>query len=547
MGAIWQAEADKHVNEPVVLCELALTSGTLLWSTDFVRPKTSNPYVGQIISLPIISNSIGDLARTFECGTVKITLADPERLLRQATSAEGIKNKALTIKISFPDNALGEALTVFTGRVYRYQPLANLQYEIEAEPILKNMAEVYPDKTVNSTDYAAAFSGALEQVIPIIWGSNTSTSGPCKTLMVVETQDAEKHLVGLQQGAALTVTNVRLNGILKTVDTHYTITNATIDGKVHTYIKWVALVRPTSSDLVTCDAAANDATMGPVEAIKYFMINFCGYVDGDFNDASYDLAVTEEASRNYTFDGIMGSQKTLAAWLDQIRNEFELDVWFDMATGKIKFHYLGQAIDTATALWFYDYLDIINYVPSQKVDLIMNWCRPGYNYDYAQQNFQNYSFAEDAASQTEHGGTYKEYPTAYFIRVAATSTDIAVRKVTRQRNPLAFETFVLPLKAFSLGLATISRFTHFDGAGVDGYQGEFFQLRTAELDLNQFVFSGTFENVSSFYGAEMILGDETAIGELWTDVDADEFYAYMADETTEEFSDGDPGKRMNDD
>jgi hypothetical protein len=540
----WQTEADKFVNDPVVLCDLALSSGILRWSTDFVRPESSTAYVGQILSLPIIGTSIGDLARTFDFATVKIILADPERLLREAAETEGIKNKTLTIKISFSNIDLDNALVVFTGRIYQYKPLDGLRYEIEAEQTIKNMFELYPDKNINSTDYPSAFSGVLGLVIPVVWGTVSSVDGPCRTFMVDETQDAEKHLVGLQHGGPLTVTNVRLNGVLKTEITHYTITTQTIDGKVHTLISWVAGVRPISSDLVTCNAAFT--SQGPVKAIKFFMINFCGYEEADFDATSYTAAVAEEDARGYTLDGIMNGEKMLASWIDQIRNEFELDVWLDMSVGKIKFQYLGQALDTGTTKWFHDYLDIINYEPDQKIDLLMNWCRPGYNYDYVQQNFKNYGFAEDADSQTKYGAVYKSYPTTYFIRNSDIADDIAVWKVVRQRNPIKFEKFQLPLKTFSLSLAEVVRFTHFDGPGIGGYDGEFFQLRKSELDLNQLTLSGIFENIANFYGNEMILGNEDTLAPDWLSAPPeDQYYAYMADETTGKFSNGDEGKHMN--
>jgi hypothetical protein len=296
---------------------------------------------------------------------------------------------------------------------------------------------------------------------------------------------------------------------------------------------------------VTCNTVFT--AKGPVEAVKFFMMNFCGYVSGNFDPTSYTEAAAEEADRGYKLDGAMNEQKTLSSWLDQIRNEFELDIWWDMASGLIRFSYLGQNIDTASAKHFHDYLSILSYTPDQRVDLIMNWCRPGYNYDYAQQNFKNYGFAEDAISQVEHGGVYSAYPVLYFVRDSGVAYDLALHKVTRQRDPIAFETFVMPLKAFSLLLAEVCRFTHFDGAGLLGYVGEYFQLRRVDLDLNKFTFSGIFEKVSSFYGNEMILGDETALAATWlTASDADKKYAYMCDETTGLFSNGDPGKRMND-
>lgn len=542
----WQTEADKFVNEPVVLVEIALDSGTKRLAIDFIRPENSAPFAGRILSLPNITTSIGDLSRTYETADIEIIIADPDRDLRQAMRDEGLKNRVLTVKIAFPGEDLAVAETIFEGRIYNYNPLSDMRFSIKAEQYVKNFDETYPDKRITATDYANAAAGMVDLIIPVVWGTVSSATGPLKCFMVDTTVDAEKHLVGLQHGHALTVTNVRINGTLKTVNTHYTVTNATIDGKIHTYIAWAAAVKPTISDLVTCDALfTSHATMGPVEAFVYFAINFCDYVIGDFDPTSYAAALAEEAQRGYALDGIMAEGKTLAAWKDEIAGEFELDVWYDTALGLIKFQYLGGTIDLTTAPHYYDYKDILAYTPNQRVDLLGNWCRPGYNYDYANQNFKNYHFYEDVPSQTLYDGTYKINPTLWFVRSAATAYDLASRKIVRQRDPIAFETFVLPLKMFSLSLGTIVRITHYDGPGLLGYVGSYFQLRRTELDLNNFVLYGQFEDVSNFYGYEFILGSETG-DEYWLDVGADHSYGYLCDEVTGKFSNGDEGKSLND-
>jgi len=304
----WQTEADKFVNEPIVLVEINLVSGEKKLAIDFVRPELNAPYAGRILSLPSITTSIGDLSRTYEAAGIEIIIADPDRDLRAAMQSEGLKNRPLTVKVSFPNEDLADALTVFSGRIYNYKPLDDLRFSISAEQYVKNFSESYPDKRITATDYPNAAEGMVGLIIPIVWGTVSSATGPLKVFMVDTTADAEKHLVGLQHGASLDVTNVRINGTLKTVTTHYTITSATIDGKVHTCISWVAGVNPTISDLVTCDAEFLGPSLltarGPVEAFVFFAMNFCGYAFADFNAASYWAAVAEEISRGYALDGI---------------------------------------------------------------------------------------------------------------------------------------------------------------------------------------------------------------------------------------------------
>ena len=543
----WQTEAEKFITAPAVLCDLYLDNETLRWATDWIRPELSAPYTGKIISLPRITNSLGTVTRTYQYGEAQIELADPDRTLRGLAQVGGLKNRRLTIRVAFAGVDLADALTIFDGEVYTYKLLGGLGFQITAQQTALNFLTTYPDKTIVITDYPNAYSGILDQVIPVIWGTVSSTSGPCRTYMVDTTVDAEKHLVGLQQGATLGVTNVRLNGALKTVTTHYTITSQTIDGKVHTIISWVAGVRPTSSDLVTCNVAfvGGGAPVGPVACVKFFMDNWAGYINANFDATSYSDAVAEETSRAYVMNGCMASAKTLSEWLDQIRNEFELDIWRDSNTGLIMFQYLGESLSVSGTTHYRDYRDILGYTPNlMNIDFLVNWIRPAYNYDYAVQNFKNYSFYEDQNSQTRNGGTYKLTPTLYFIRDAASAYELAARKIFRMGDPRAFETFVFPIKAFSFPLGTILQITHFDGMGLQGYVGEYFQLRQMEFDLNSFILYATMENVTNFFLSGLLLGDETTYP-TWPPVDlTQEIYAYLCDETTGKFANGDDGKEL---
>ena len=545
----WQTEAEKFVTAPTVLCDLYLDDETLRWAIDYVRPQSSAPYIGKIISLPRIKNSLGTVTRTYEICEATIELADPDRRLRELAHDGGLKNRRLTIKVALEGVDLADALTVFDGAVYSYKPLEGMRFQVVAEQSAPNYMTKYPDKNITATDYPNTAPGMLDQTIPVIWNEVSSTDGPCRTYMVDTTQDAEKHLVGLQHGAALAVTNVRLNGTLKTVATHYTITSQTIDGKVHTLISWVAGVRPLPADRVSCDATFNaaGAPVGPVACAMFFMEHWAGYVSGDFDSTSSAAAIAEETDRGYVMAGAMNESKPLSVWLDQIRNEFELDIWRDTATGKIFFLYLGQAIDLTNIQHYRDTREIFKYTPNLNMELVVNWIRPAFNYDYVNQNFKNYEFYEDANSQARHGGVYRLDPTLFFIRDAATAYELAARKTVRQKDPRAFETFVLPIKAFSLPLGTVLRVTHFDGMGIQGYVGEYFQIRQTEPDLNAFVLYATMENVTNFFSGGFIMGDEDAMVDNWVGSGADHSLGYLCDEATGEFQNGDAGKELLDD
>ncbi|GAF91335.1 unnamed protein product, partial [marine sediment metagenome] len=272
---------------------------------------------------------------------------DTDYEFRTLIETEGIKNRQVTIKIVFPNRSLAtESLTIFVGNIYDWDPLAGLKFRINCEQKSKNMDNEYPDKVVELDDYPDAHPDALGRVIPIIWGTISQADGGAFPALFVDTADnAERYLVGLQHlGEDIEVTKVYINGIEQAV-ARYTIDRTNIEGRRHTRIHFenTADPQPTEATKVTCDLEYG--TRETCEAIKYFMINFCGYVDGDFNGDSYDTAHTIEQNRGFTFNGAFTEKQTLSTILNTIKDEFELDMWWEPKDGEIHFNYLSSSLN----------------------------------------------------------------------------------------------------------------------------------------------------------------------------------------------------------
>jgi len=542
----WSDEAEKFVNEPVILIEIDWDSGTRKYSVDYISPTDASPYKGNVLRLPSIFNSIGDVERTFESSRASVIFDDTDYEFRTLSESEGMKGRTARIKIAFVNLSLAANYqTVLTCQVYSGQPLRDLQYEIVFEQESKNFDNEYPLKKVDFTDYPNAADLAKGAVIPVPWGTvsalGLSGDGACPALMVDTTQDAEVHLVGLQ-AAAITVSRVYINKVLKTLTTHYTIATQVISGKTHTEIRWVAGVRPTEEDTVSCDLVYGSRE--PCEAFRYFMTEFCEYLDADFDATSYAVAYAKGVSRSYTMDGLMVEQKTLKAWRDMVCDEFQLDIWIDPKDGLVHFHYLSGLIPVVKE--YRDDVDILDgYQCNQNTTSLLNYLTYGYNYNFARDYFNNYSYREDAASQIKQGGTYREFKGFYFIRDISVATDIAVRKIIRRNKPLAIDLCPLPIESFDDDMTDIIRITHFEGPGADGYVSRTFQVRKISLSLDRIVNTLYIEDVQAFFRGGFILGDEDVQASTWiTATVADQYYGYLCDETTEQFSDGEPGKIM---
>jgi len=550
----WIDEAGKYVSSPSVWVELDFTiAGTKKYSSDYIRPTSEAAFKGNLLSLSRIYQSIGDIKRSFELSNITIVFSDIDKEFRTLIETETIKDIAVRIKASFTNaNMTTNTLTLFTGWLYGWKFLDNMQFQIECEQKIKSIDNLYPDKRVLLTDYPNADPSAIDWVIPVPYGTisdlglggrgafgypSLDFEGKGGMLFVDTTLNTEKHLVGLQT-AAITVDRVYLDDILKTVVTHYNITTQVIDGKTHTLISWVAGVNPTAQNRVSCDITFG--TMRPVEGIRDFLINFCGYVAGDFNAASYAAAVTLETSRGYTLDGALWeSQKNLRSILDDWRDEFELD-YFHNKAGEVCFKYISAVFTTPNK--YTDVLSILKsgYQNDPKVYDLMNQLEYGYNFNYTRAYYHN-----KTTYGSPPGEAYKKFFGFRWVRSSSVAHDLAARKVLRFKGPIVFDTFQFPLKSFDEDLGDFLSITHFLGKGSSGYIDKYFQIRSMELDLDNFISTMILEDSSAFAGQACLLGDPTILPATWMLASSGERdYCYLCDPVTEQFSDGLPGKRL---
>lgn len=552
----WQDYADKHVNSPVILVSIAFNSGTRYYSNDYIRTATQG-YKGNILSLPQISTSVGDIVRTYERGKITLLFNDSDYEFRTLEDTETVsfKKRVVVIQVAFADDAYATPITLFTGYIYDWQRTDNLQYEFDVEDRSVNLENEYPDKLVERGDYANAHASAIGKVVPIPYGvisalgasgdgafGHPSLTNETGLPFIDTTVDAEKHLVG-RQVVAITVDRVYRNGVLQATPADYTIDSHIVDGRRHTRINWAAAERPTEDDFISCDITYG--TRAPVEAMRHFLENFCGYVGGNFNAANYATARAMEDSRGYGFAGALWEQSPLRTHLDRWRDEYELDIYWNKA-GEVCWNYM-TGIFTSPLNHYTDLLDILDKFDSNpQVHKLMNYLGYGYDYHYSKTYFRDFDHYENADSQTEHGGTFKgKIKTFYWIRDSSVAHDIAARKVIRFKDPITFDYYPFPLKTFSDNLTDIIEISHFEGLGASGYDRRRFQIRETGYNLDLFINEMLLEDISSFIGRACILGDINVLPADWDNaVRAQRDYCYLCDIGTGEFTNGDPGKML---
>lgn len=549
----WQDYANK-INSPAVLVGIAFGSGTRNYAQDYIR-IAGTPHKGNILNLPRISGSLGDIQRTYERSKIILIFNDTDKEFRtlETTETVSFKNRVVTIKVGFGDDSYAAPLTLFTGYICGWRRLDNLRYEIEAEDQSINLENEYPDKIVELGDYANAHESAIGLIVPIPYGvisalglsgdgafGHPSLSNGTGLPFVDTTVDSEKHLVG-RQAAAITVDRVYKNAVLQTLAVNYTIATAAISGQTHTTINWIAGQNPTESDFISCDITFG--TRRPVEAIYHFLDNFCGYASGNFNTASFNTAKAKESDRGYDFSGALWERLPLRTILDNWRNEYEFDIYWNKS-GEFCFNYLTALFSSPPH--YTDLLHILEgYNSEPQVSELLNYLSYGYQFHYSKAYFYDYDYRENTDSQTEYGAIYKQFKGFYWVRTTAVARDLASRRIIRFKDPIVFDTYRLPLRTFSDDLADVLEITHFEGLGAGGHVRRRFQLRAFDFDLDDFTNEMILEDASSFMGRACVLGDGAVLPAAWADASGVERdYCYMCDLATGEFSDGEPGKML---
>jgi len=153
----WQAEANKHVNTPVIFVSVAFNSGTRYYSTNYIE-TASQGYKGNVLNLPEISSSIGDIKRTYERNKITIIFNDSDYEFRGLEESEtaGLRNRTVTIKLGFAEDNYANLLTLYTGQIYDWERLEGLRFKIDIEEKNRNLSNTYPDKNVERSDYPNA-------------------------------------------------------------------------------------------------------------------------------------------------------------------------------------------------------------------------------------------------------------------------------------------------------------------------------------------------------------------------------------------------------
>jgi hypothetical protein len=391
--------------------------------------------------------------------------------------------------------------------------MPDLQFKIVVEQTTKNFKNEFPVKCVEIGDYLYC-GGSEGALIPIPFGEISNWEFNSEGIVVpgawptfcVNSKELSQNtdfLVGIQS-AAITVDRVYAThitgGVTMILDPqYYTIVSNEIDGFIHTIIR-IDIVNYDMVEIISCDIRyiPDAENPGPVNQIIPFLIGFGGHVEEDFDMDSVDAATLQENIRGYKLSGGIMEPTSIQALLDTWRNEYELDTYWDKA-GLIHFRYTGGTIDVENARWVDGPTQVLSRVSSlPDLDNLWNKVVCTYKYDYNKKMFRGAVYDEDEASQTKYGGTFQLVKEFFWVRDADPMADIASRILTRFKDPLSLVNLTMPLPYYSLELAEIFFLTHEDGEGFSGYDETPMQVRSFNMNPDNFTVDIVAEDVTRY-------------------------------------------------
>lgn len=247
--------------------------------------------------------------------------------------------------------------------------------------------------------------------------------------------------------------------------------------------------------------------------------------------------------------GAGGEQDAVRTWIQR------LNIGLDAFSGfSQRSQYMVSMIDTrsstlAAAKRFRQATEIWNgtFSTPEKVNDFENLMVYNYQRDY-QNGLWKQPLIElsDADSITNSLQTKRSAALDLWIpKTLNQALDVLGRRLIRTKEPPRYVIFKTGLQALATELGDIIKVTHVQGIGATGWVDRAVFVMRHELDPDRLSITIEGIDVERLFTGRFILGDEALIAATWAAATtADREYGYLCDETTGQFSDGTPGKRL---
>lgn len=591
----FNAEMIKQSITPIVLLSIDFATGTENYAAKSVTTSSAF-YSGKVLSFGGIrrampsQNSIGEVSDI----TVDLDNADGFFSLKlDYDTGTPIKNRLATIKMGTEGMPLSDFQTIFAGKIDDYT-LKNRVFSVT----IKNIVQYLPEKpkvgTVTLTEYPHAHADALGKVFPWVYGKavsvDTSVTSPNKfnngaieCLYVDNTTGAYRFLIAghaikdipssSDDATKRDVYQITSAGVTKLPNANYTLVKSDgVDGRAY-------LVFSAASASTFTDAAGNLAKIrvnvhgmdsshdsvgtlleNPVDVFEDMIANMLGLSGSDIDTGSFDDVRTVCDDRLYIAAGAYVTEQDTQSMLKDFAASFDMKIYTTKAN-KIGVHIFEPQIDTAGSE-ISEQIHILadswnlkfgtDFNGTTLSNNVINKLTYKFNLHPALNDYLNSDLVEDATSQSRYG--IQENTIEYkWTSDSATANDVATRTVFKTKYPYGISDFDLSLYGMVSELSELVEITHSEAPSSDGrgYQNRISEIFVMEYDLDNHKVHYECHDIDFLARQGFFLGSDGSDGNPqvnaadWTDAtDFDKKYGYLCDESTGEFSNGDPGKAL---
>lgn len=400
----------------ITTLEITLSQSDTRYYSSVEVAQTSHFYEALVESWGQLTRSIPVLPGAYSVSDITIQLSNRTKEFSKALYTYNFTGKQVVIKIGVEGAALTSFATIYTGEC---ADLSIVNGGMSAQLRIRDSSMVKLGKPASGKIDSSKFPG-LESVgieyAPIIYGTVSDADDgavPCQYVgqdtngayqFVVAQHDVEVGDIFVRGGTDTIDMDV-IQDVKPTSETYQWVFLTSSDASLE------ELIGDGSDVVVSCNATGMEESgtliTNPVQALRNYLITFCGYVSGDFDSTYYNTAYGAVASLDYVISGVIVGGNSLREIVESFCRNFSLHLFFTPA-GKIAIQFSGYTSGaSAPQLNHYDHIisgsfglsinqDILN---QEDVDYAFNRVRGDFLSLPSIQNTKSYGDANEYYSE----------------------------------------------------------------------------------------------------------------------------------------------------
>jgi len=414
---------------------------------------------------------------------------------------------------------------------------------------------------ISSAKYDNLPENLLSDFPNIIYGACSGGNGPVPCQYV----DTASFIYVVAQHAVESVSAVYRYGVLVaaanyTVSTDsdgWTILTFTSDQEDASRPGEYAITADVRGYAPVCSWDTDGAMLiqNPVKGLRHFMTEYCGFSATDFDETAYSAALAASDDKGLILSAIISTRETMETTIGKFLESFNIDM-FQSRAGKISFK-IHSIDDYATTITLDDRADIMGEEEGKEEPSVAEnesvVTRLQYNYAWnaVKQYFRYQPDAINTVLLAEIGEDIRDNVSLWYVRDSTTATTVAWEWLNFFGVKSHSITCTITTKTAidkNLDLGTVLKLTHYAGpsATKEGLRDDICKILRMDFDPETLLCKLKLRRIAPGVGSALfVFGDETALAANWSAAtDADKYYGYLADETTEQFADGSDPKRL---